>query len=214
MGATVHHSYLLAAEAPAITGNTTLSIEAVPPMGIEILLKDLAAPLAATQWGIARQMLAKIRGWEEAELSREHVPAKVNYNKQVSAIGAPLAVQEIQEQVVLSVAAGTASAISGCPRARVAPGEVGSVALRVGVRREPAANVAPPAWVRVVVEAVAVEAAAVAEGDNSRDQRKTNEIHKTEFAPTECRHRPFGAWNLFCSDRLLLHIFAVRPESF
>jgi hypothetical protein len=82
-------------------------------------------------------------------------------NKEVSAIGPPLAVQEIQEQVVLSAgAAGTASEISECPRARVAPGEVGSVAVRAGVRREPAANVAPPAWVHVA----AVAAAAVAEG--------------------------------------------------
>jgi hypothetical protein len=159
----VYHSNPLAAEAPAITGNTTLSIEAAPPMEIEVPLKDSAAPLAATQWGIARQMLAKIRGSEEAELSPEHVPAKVNYNKQVSAIGAPLAVQEIQEPVVLSAAAETASAISGCPKARVAPGEVGSVALRMGVRREPAANVAPPAWVHVAVEAAAVEAVAVEE---------------------------------------------------
>jgi hypothetical protein len=166
MGATVHHSYPLAAEAPAMAGNTTLSIEAAPPMGIEIPLKDSAAPAAAIHWGIARQMLAKIRGSEETELNPEHVPAKVNYNKQVSAIGAPLAVQEIQEQVVLSAAAGTASAISGCPKARVAPGEVGSVALRMGVRREPAANVAPPAWVHVAVEAAAaVAAVAVAEED-------------------------------------------------
>jgi hypothetical protein len=184
-------------------------------MGTEILLKGLGAPLAAIRWGIVRQMLARIRRSEETELNPERVPAKVNYNKQVSAtIGGPLAVQEIQEQVVLSAAVETASEISECPRAQVAPGEVGSAAVRAAARREPAANVAPPAWVHVAVEAVAVEAAAVAEGDNSRDQRKTNEIHKTEFAPTECRHRSFGAWNLFCSDRLLLHIFAVRPESF
>ena len=160
MGATAHHSYPLAAEAPAMAGNTTLSIEAVPRMGIELLLRNLAVPLAAIHWGIVKQVLAKIRGSEETELSPEHVPAKVNYNKQVSAIGPHLAAQEIQEQVVLSAAAGTASEISECPRARVAPGEVGSVALRTGVRREPAANVAPPAWVRVVVEAVVVEAAA------------------------------------------------------
>jgi hypothetical protein len=70
-------------------------------------------------------------------------------------------VQEIQAQVVLPAAAGTASEISECPRARVAPGEVGSVALRAGVLREPAANVAPPAWVHA---AAAAEAAAVAEG--------------------------------------------------
>jgi hypothetical protein len=125
-------------------------------MGTEILLKGLAAPLAAIQWGIVRQMRAKIRGWEETELNPEHVPARVNFNKQVSAIGPPLAVQEIQEQVVLSAAAGTASEISECPRAPVAPGEVGSVAVQADVRREPAANVAPPACAAVAVGAVAV----------------------------------------------------------
>jgi hypothetical protein len=146
-----------------MAGSTTLSIEAAPPMGIEVQLKDSAAPLAAIQWGIVKLMLAKIRGSEETEVNPEHVPAKVAWadNKEVSAIGPPLAVQEIQEQVVLSAAAGTASEISECPGARVvAPGEAGSVALRAGVRREPAANVAPPAW----VHAAAVEAVAVAEG--------------------------------------------------
>jgi hypothetical protein len=92
-------------------------------------------------------MLAKIRRWEVTELSPEHVPAKVEADRQVSAIGPPLAVQEIQEQVALSAgAAGTASEISECPRARVAPGEVGSVALRadgVVVRHAPAAAVEP-----------------------------------------------------------------------
>ena len=94
MGATAQHSYPLAAEAPAIAGNTTLSIEAARPMGIEPLLKNSAAPLAATQWQIVKQMLAKIRRVEEIELSPEHVPAKVNEadSKQVSATGPPLTV--------------------------------------------------------------------------------------------------------------------------
>lgn len=147
-----------------MAGNTTLSIEVAPPMGIEVPLKNSAEPPAAIHWEIVKQMLAKIRRWEETELSLEHVPAKVDWvdNKQVSATGPPLAAQEIREQVVLSAGvAGTALEISECPQARVAPGEAGSVALRAGVRREPAANVAPPAWVHA---AVAVEAVAVAEG--------------------------------------------------
>jgi hypothetical protein len=135
-------------------------------MGIEVPLKNSAAPLAAIQRPIVKQMLARIRRPEETELSPEHVPARVNEAeyKQLPAIGPPLAAREIQEAVVLSAGAGTASEISKCPGARVAPGEVVSVAVRAGVPREPAANVAPPAWVHVAVEAVAVEAAAVADG--------------------------------------------------
>jgi hypothetical protein len=64
--------------------------------------------------------------------------------------------------------AGTALEISECPRARVAPGVVGSVALVV-VGPEPAANVAPPAWVHVAaVGAVAV----VVGGGKQRCPRK------------------------------------------
>jgi hypothetical protein len=47
-------------------------------MEIELLLKNLAAPLAAIHWGIVKQMLAKIRRSEETELNPEHVPAKVD----------------------------------------------------------------------------------------------------------------------------------------
>jgi hypothetical protein len=100
-------------------------------------------------------MLAKIRRSQETELNPEHWA-------EVSTIEPPLAVQEIQEHVVLSAAAGTVSEISACPRTRAAPGEVGSVAGRAGVGREPANNVAPPAWVHAA--AAAVEAVAVAEG--------------------------------------------------
>jgi hypothetical protein len=94
MGATAHHSSPLAAEAPAIAGNTTLSIEAALLTEIEARLKNSAAPLAAIQPQIVKQMLAKIRRPEETELSPEHVPAKVNEadNKQAPAIGPPLTV--------------------------------------------------------------------------------------------------------------------------
>jgi hypothetical protein len=61
-----------------MAGNTTLSIEAAPPMGIEVRLKNSGAPLAAIQREIVRQMLARIRRSEETEPSPEHVPAKVN----------------------------------------------------------------------------------------------------------------------------------------
>lgn len=80
------------------------------------------------------------------------------------AIVPPLAV--LRWQIVLREAAATASEISESPRARVAPGGVGSVARRVDgvvVQHAPAAAAELQVWDRA-----AAEAAAVAEGGKRR----------------------------------------------
>jgi hypothetical protein len=141
-------------------------------MGIEVLLRNSAVPLGAIPWEIVRQVLAKIKGSEETEVSLEHVPTRGNWaeHKQVLATEPRLAVQGIREQVVLSAAV-TASEISECPPVPLAPGEVGSGALAV-VRPEPAANEAPPAWVHAVVAAVAEAVVAVAGAGKHQCSRK------------------------------------------
>ena len=116
-------------------------------MGIKRRPRDMAAPVAAIQWPIVKQVLAKIRRRRETELNLEP-PA--------SAIGPPLGAQEMRAQIALRAAAAIVLAIKKYPLARVALGAARWVELRVdraGPQRVLAASGVLPARGAVVAVA-------------------------------------------------------------